>query len=345
MTDIQAILQQAEGLTKGKFVTQPLPHHGSWPEATHLLDKKSLLAIAAALGAQRPLLVRGEPGTGKSHFARAAAALLNRHFISTVVQPYTEYQELLWTMDFTQRLADAQLMSQGLDIVQPPDNADQNGSEQQIKQTAAELLAPLRYTSPGPLWFAFDWADAHQQPCKTGYQPEPTLDNQPPQSLVLLIDEVDKADVSLCNGLLEVLGNRSFRVPHRKQAVGGKAESESPLVILTSNSVRELPRALIRRCVLLDFSLAEGDELEAHLCTIGHAHFPDIDNAVLQAAAQQIRQDRDRQSGQTLKTGVAEYVDLLRALQQAGSDKHQQLKQVEQLAAFFFKHQPGQQAE
>ncbi len=329
-------MDQARSLADGEFVSQPLPQHGSWPQATHLLDKQCLLAIAAALGAQRPLLVRGEPGTGKSHFARAAAELLQWHFVSSVVQPHTEYQELLWSFDFTQRLADAQLMSLGLEQFQ-----QQSGEPSEKPMVAAELLAPSRYTSPGPLWYAFDWIDAQRQHCQTGYQPEPTADNQPPESLVLLIDEIDKADVSLCNGLLEVLGNRSFRVPHRALPVGGQADSQPPLVILTSNSVRELPRALLRRCILLDIVLPEGDELDAHLQTIGKAHFPAMSTSVLQAAAQQICQDRASQSTQTLKTGVAEYVDLLRALQSTDSNQ-EQLQRIEELATFFFKHQPDQ---
>jgi MoxR-like ATPase len=340
MNSVKDIMKQAMALADGKFVSQPLPQQGSWPQTTHLLDKHCLLAIAAALGAQRPLLVRGEPGTGKSHFARAAAELLDRHFISTVVQPQTEYQELLWTFDFTQRLADAQLMSLGLELFQQQCGATADSPESDM--TATELLAPSGYTSPGPLWYAYDWSDAQQQCCQTGYQPEPTNDKQAPESLVLLIDEIDKADVSLCNGLLEVLGNRSFRVPHRALPVGGQTDNEIPLVILTSNSVRELPRAFLRRCVLLDITLPESDALEAHLQTIGGAHFPEMDNSVLTSAAQQIRQDRDSQSTHTLKTGVAEYVDLLRALQNTAPTATEQLQQIEALAAFFFKHQPNE---
>lgn len=332
MNPIKKIMQQATELKEGEFVSLLLPAQGSWPKCEHLLDKQSLLAIAAALGAQRPLLVRGEPGAGKSHFARAAAVLLKRHFISTVVQPYTEYQELLWTFDFTQRLADAQLMSLGMDAFKQP-----LANDKQNKVSPAELLAPSRYTSPGPLWYAYDWQDARKQTCQTGYQPEPTSDNKAPNGQVLLIDEIDKADISLSNGLLEVLGNSSFRVPHRALPIGG--HGETPLVILTSNSIRELPSALLRRCVLLDLALPEGDELELHLQKIGTAHFPTMGQRVLAMAAQQIRQDRDSQSSQNLRTGQAEYVDLLRALQNVSHNAEEQQQSIDALARFFFKHQ------
>ena len=330
-------MNQAAQLATDEFVSQQLPKQGSWPSSVHLLDKQSLLAIAASLGAQRPLLVRGEPGTGKSHFARAAAVLLQRHFISTVVQPYTEYQELLWTFDFTQRLADAQLMSLGTEVFKQQ-LAQEEDKKNDKKVTAAELLAPSRYTSPGPLWYAYDWQDACSQTCKTGYQPESTADNKPPKSQVLLIDEIDKADVSLSNGLLEVLANRSFRVPHRSQPIGGQ-NPEPPLVILTSNSIRELPSALLRRCVLLDLSLPEGEQLELHLQKIGKAHFSDMEKSVLSAAAEQICKDRESQSSQTLRTGQAEYVDLLRALQSVSKSAKEQQDSIEDLASFFFKHQ------
>ena len=332
MNEVKKIMQQAAALADDELITQPLKQQGSWPECVHLLNKKSLLAIAAALGAQRPLLIRGEPGTGKSHLARAAAALLERHFISTVVQPYTEYQELLWTFDHTQRLADAQLMSLSGDAGKPVAQANKQ------KTPIAELLAPSRYTSPGPLWYAYDWIDASKQICKTAYQPEPTEDNKAPDAQVLLIDEIDKADISLSNGLLEVLGNRSFRVPHRAQAIGGGKQT-TPLVILTSNSIRELPSALLRRCVLLDLSLPTGKELISYFVKVGRAHFPLMDDKVLTAAAEQICDDREQQAKHSLKTGQAEYVDLLRAVQNSGKTVRQQQDSIEHLANFFFKHQ------
>ncbi len=86
-----------------------LPPSGSWPRSWHRLDEPSAHALIAALKTDRPLLVRGEPGVGKSQLARAAAAALGRSFIATVIQPHSEYQELLWIFDHTQRLADAQL--------------------------------------------------------------------------------------------------------------------------------------------------------------------------------------------------------------------------------------------
>ncbi len=370
MKQIKDILAKADKLKEKELISQELPQQGSWPASIHLFDRQSLLAIAAALGAQRPLLVRGEPGTGKSQLARAAAAMLKSHFISTVVQPHTEYQELLWTFDYTQRLADAQLMSLGGIAFNPTISKDKKSepvqqqtlskdkksepvqqqtlskdkkseADQQQTLSASEQLAPARYTCPGPLWYAYDWENATKQTCKTGYQPESPKDGNPPATLVLLIDEIDKADISLSNGLLEVLGNGSFSVPHFPSAIGNNNQPP-PLVILTSNSIRELPNALLRRCVLLDLALPKDDALEAHLLKIGQAHFPEMKNSVLKLAAQQIRQDRDKQVSHHLKTGQAEFVDLLRALQQVADTAEQQQARIEELAPFFFKHPPQQ---
>ena len=86
----------------------PLPQHGSWGESQHLLDKQCAYALEMALATGRPLLVRGEPGVGKSQLARAAAEKLQRLFISEVVNINTEGQDLLWRFDPVARLNDAQ---------------------------------------------------------------------------------------------------------------------------------------------------------------------------------------------------------------------------------------------
>ena len=132
----QQIKQSTDKLEKVDSV--PLPEYGSWPESIHQFDAKSINALKAALAAQRPLLLRGEPGTGKSQLARAAAVALNRLFVYEVVNAHTESQDLLWRFDAVGRLAEAQTL-QG-----------QNCSEDKLKQT----LDSKRYISPGPLWWA-----------------------------------------------------------------------------------------------------------------------------------------------------------------------------------------------
>lgn len=84
-----------------------LPKLGSWPETRHVFDKASAYALAAAEAAKRPLLVRGEPGTGKSQLARAAAVARQRLFLSVVVNSRTECQDLQWQFDAVGRLGEA----------------------------------------------------------------------------------------------------------------------------------------------------------------------------------------------------------------------------------------------
>ncbi len=176
---------------------QPLTASGAWGDAVHRFEPAQVHALIAALAAGRPLLVRGEPGVGKSQLARAAAAVLGRRFIATVVQPDSEYSDLLWSIDYTRRLADAQL-------------AGHSGDAERVQQMG-------NYVGAGPIWWAFDWERAQAQYvlCPHNYRPpeEPDAPNPVEDGVVLLIDELDKADISLANGLLEVLGNGAFAVP------------------------------------------------------------------------------------------------------------------------------------
>jgi len=286
---------------------------GSWPETYHRLDRPQALAIIAALSANRPILVRGEPGVGKSQLARIAAHLLQRRFLSFVVQPDSDYRELLWDLDHTLRLADAQLAS--------------------VSKDAARLKQLKSYVSPGALWWALDHADAGDKTrCHTLYQPEQDAAMQPGNGAVLLVDEIDKADIALANGLLEVLGNGQFSVPPLGETV--RAKGAPPLVVITSNDTRELPSALLRRCVVLDLALDEN--VEAHLVRIGRTHFKQAEETVLERAAAQIAGDR-RACDDGAKTGLAEYLDLLRALHEISDQPAEQLQWLDQLGAYFQK--------
>jgi MoxR-like ATPase len=294
-----------------------LPQSGSWPETWHRLDQDSALALIAALAANRPLLVRGEPGVGKSQLARAAAACLGRRFFATVIQPHSEYQELLWAYDHTQRLADAQL-------------AGATNDRSLVQETT-------EYIGPGPIWYALDWKSAAGMPCRQNYQPplEPAGPDPIKAGVVLLIDEIDKADISLANGLLEVLGNGSFEVPPLAQTV--ESNGIKPLVVLTSNDTRQLPNALVRRCVVLDIQLPRQREaFIEHLVSIGQTHHEDADPDVLEQAAAQIADDRERCREQP-RTGQAEYLDLLQALCEISPAPTEQLTWLDKLARYFQK--------
>ncbi len=289
----------------------------AWPKSFHYFDQRSVHAIIAAIAANKPLLVRGEPGVGKSQLAVAAATALNRQFIVQVVQPNTEYQELLWCFDHTQRLADAQLAGALKD-------------ESKLDNTE-------KYISPGALWWAYDWKGAESMSGKQAYQPPQdakTTKEIEKSGVVLLIDEIDKADIALANGLLEVLGNGRFSVPLLGKTIVSKAIN--PLVVLTSNDTRQLPPALVRRCLVLDLALPKGAELLPHLQRIGKTHYPETSEEVLLKAAEQIIQDREL-CRELPKTGQAEFLDLLRALWEISSEAEEQIAWLEKLAPFFRK--------
>lgn len=302
-----------------------LPPQGSWPESHHRMDKQSVYALIAALSANRPLLVRGEPGVGKSQLARAAAVVLNRRLISTVIQPNSEYEELLWAIDYTQRLADAQLAG--------------------ALKDRSILKDVDEYVSPGPLWYALDWKEADGKHCKQNYRP-PKDDSAPDAvtaGVVLLIDEIDKADISLTNGLLEVLGNGRFDVRPSSEIVKPCEGVPKPLVVLTSNDTRQLPAAMLRRCVILDLELPnDPDTLITHLVDIGKTHYCEVDEKVLEAAAKQIVDDRQH-CHQLPKTGQAEYLDFLRALQKNSATTEGQLEWIDKLGIYFCRSHSNRQ--
>ena len=156
-----------------------------------------------------------------------------------------------------------------------------------------------RYIKRGALWDAMDTVSA------TGTLP------------VLLIDEIDKADSDIPNALLEVLGNRSFRVPQLKDTTIRSTGGRMPLVIITTNEERELPAAFVRRCAVLNLNPpSEGVPFRDWLVERGkvHAHLT-VDDDARTAAADQVLADRiaSRDSGYPT-VGLAEYIDLLHAL-------------------------------
>ena len=293
-----------------------LPAMASWPQAAHVFEPEHIVALRAAEAAGRPLLVRGDPGTGKSQLAHAAAVAARRQFLSLVVDARTEATDMMWRFDAVARLADAHL-------------ASVPGS------SAPKGLDVAAYLQPGALWWAFDWGGALQQaldarvtvsvpkdpPAEFGWTPQ--------KGLVLLVDEIDKAEADVPNGLLEALGNGRFTVGLTGKVVERQAGQPAPLVVITTNDERELPAAFLRRCLVLTLALPKGGALVDHLLKLGRLHFPALAKAhdkVLKDAAEMLVDDRQQaHDAGVYQPGPAEYLDLLRAIDGLGGPPDQHL--------------------
>ncbi len=305
-----------------------LPAYGSWSASVHQFDTDSINVLKTALAARRPVLLRGDPGTGKSQLAHAAAVALGRLFVYEVVNSHTEGQDLLWKFDAVGRLAEAQAL-QG------------NESEEERKK----VLDTKRYISPGVLWWALCWKTAWETYDKSRYQltcPEKPKGWEQARGSVILIDEIDKANAELPNSLLEILGNNAIEIPWLGETIGGR-DSVPPLVIITTNEERELPPAFVRRCLVLNLNLPEKDhELIGLLMRRGELHFGKSCGAdVRRQAAEQLVKDRNlaKEKGVT-PPGQAEYLDMLRALSVLGKTSQEQLAMLEQINKFVLRKYP-----
>lgn len=308
---------------------QPIAAMASWPATQHQFDPNHILALQAAQATGRPLLIRGEAGTGKSQLAHAAAAVTGRAFLPVVVGATTEASDLHWKFDAIARLADAHM-----------DSSRKTATGQGV--VVASRLNVKHYVEPGALWWAMNWstAEAQQAICHHGgaMRPDTSKDWTPQKGLVLLIDEIDKAEPDLPNGLLEALANSAFGVPLLGTTVTQAADCPKPLIIITTNDERELPAAFLRRCLVLTLQLPTGDQaLSAYMVALGKLHFPKL-KKVWQDAADMLVQDRkEAQRQRTYTPGLAEYLDLLRAVEQLGP---QGAASLEKLKLFYFEKQP-----
>lgn len=319
------------------FITKPadeivrLPETGGMMESVHVIDAPSIAAINAALATRRPLLVRGEPGTGKSQLARAAARLLGRAFLPHAVDARTETRDLLWTLDAVKRLATAQLMS----------------ALREVDETRVlGRVDALEFIKPGPIWWAFDWNEAETQAkrVRTGIPAKPE-DWTTDKGAVVLVDEIDKADASVPNGLLDALGHGRFDVEGRGPVV---MKNSRPLIVMTTNEERAMPDAFLRRCLVLHIELPKDkDNLITFVMVRGRAHFKKelCSDAVLQRAAEQLWMDREEHRRRDLSPpGLAEYIDLLQALtEQRPRDEIGQLEMLMQIKQFMFGKHPSEQ--
>ncbi len=316
------------------------------PEQYHQFDRKSKLAIEAALAARRPLLVRGEPGVGKTQLAAAAARALGRPLVQKVVEARTESRDLLWEYDAVMRLAEAQVAGAVGSIVLRQLEEDRAAitttpTRQSLIEGLRTDLDTARFVRPGPLWWAFNWEDAVRQSA-ISRSPQPKLPPwaKPSNGCVVLIDEIDKAEADLPNGLLEALGGYEFTPLGRDEPV--QVQVQFPLVIITTNEERALPNAFVRRCLVLHLNLPEReDELIKFLVGRARVHFPreaasDKSIKLFQRVAKDVVKDRqdalDR--GITPLPGQAEYLDLIRALLKMAASPDEQSRLIDELKDF-----------
>lgn len=301
---------------------QPLPAWGGHKKAAHVFDDDSVFAINAALATGRPLLVRGDPGMGKSQLARAAAVALKRAFLHHTVDARSEPRDLLWCLDAVARLAEAQVLGalgKTLD-----------------EDSLRKAMALDNFITPGVLWWAFDWASATAQAEKARHRaperPEGVVDDA---GCVVLVDEIDKADGSVPNALLDALGHGRFEVPGCATLVEMK-RARRPLVVVTTNEERALPDAFLRRCFVLRLGLSsDPTALRQQLVTRGQAHFGNQHDALLQQAAELIAKRREeRRNDGAPAPGVAEYIDLVEAVLEQPASGLTPDKLMEKLAGF-----------
>lgn len=311
-----------------------LPGIEGLPASKYVIDAASIQALNAAIATGRPLLIKGEPGTGKSSLARAAAQLSARAFVPFTVNSRTEVDDLLYTTDLVERLAIAQ--AQGA-----------LGSSVAVVKSK---LAIRKFIEPGPLWHALDWTGAQTQRESAGLAPRPTPDGwTAANGVVVLIDEIDKADPSVPNGLLDALGERRFEV-RRVATVTANPAHPHPLVIITSNAERKLPAAFVRRCLVLRLGLptrraALIERLEAR----GRAHHPALGvipdgtgqadpKSILTLAAEMLADDRAALANRPVQQpGIAEYIDLLSAVVAQRQTYADRVALLDQVREFTFK--------
>lgn len=323
---------------------------GNNPAARHRFEPEQLQAINAALSAGRPLLVRGEPGIGKSQLARAAAKALGRAFVQHVVDARTESQDLLWHFDAVGRFAAAQVegvLQARLQVCR--DELMMNQADA-VRADLEQRLAIRHFLHPRALWWAFNHVSAAEQAPAAGAERPPQLDGgQWERGCVVLIDEIDKAESDVPNGLLEALGAQRFVPPGRSASV--IAEGPPLLLIITTNEERALPDAFIRRCLVLHLALPrEREALTARLMERGCTHFRnaatghlDVAPEVLETAANLLADDRAEAARRQWRPlpGQAEYLDLVRAVVvQSKGDRGCQLELIRQVAAFVLKKHP-----
>ena len=217
------------------------------------------VAVNATVTLQRPLLVKGEPGTGKTELARQVAESLGLRLIEWHIKSTTKAQQGLYEYDAVSRLRDSQL------------------GEERVHDVK-------NYIKKGKLWQAFEAGE----------------------KCVLLIDEIDKADIEFPNDLLQELDRMEFHVYETGETIAAKIR---PIVIITSNNEKELPDAFLRRCFFHYIQFPDIDTLRQ----IVEVHHPGIKEALLTTALTQFYEIRDT-AGLKKKPSTSEVLDWLKLL-------------------------------
>ncbi len=217
------------------------------------------MAVNAAITLQRPLLIKGEPGTGKTMLAEQIANALGLDLIQWHIKSTTKAQQGLYEYDAVSRLRDSQL----------GDNKVQDISNYIVK---------------GKMWEAFDAGDR----------------------VVLLIDEIDKADIEFPNDLLLELDKMEFYIYETKELIKAKTR---PIVVITSNNEKELPDAFLRRCFFHYISFPDAETMEK----IVDVHYPNIKKGLIKQAFE-IFFDIRKVPGLKKKPSTSELIDWLKLL-------------------------------
>ena len=225
----------------------------------YISTKDLNVAVNAAITLEKPLLIKGEPGTGKTELARQISNSLGLEIIEWNIKSTTKAQQGLYEYDAVSRLRDSQLGDNKIENIE-------------------------NYIKKGKIWNAFESKERS----------------------VLLIDEVDKADIEFPNDLLQELDKMEFFVYETNQIVRAK---KRPIVIITSNNEKELPEAFLRRCFFHYIQFPEIDTLRK----IIQVHFPDIKKSLLEAALNRFFEIRDV-PGLKKKPSTSEALDWIKLL-------------------------------
>jgi MoxR-like ATPase len=269
-------------------------HHedGTIDTDVYVFSPLVVLSVNVAIATRRPLLIAGEPGSGKTRLAAAVAAVLKRQFYPRTVTSRTQAADLLWTFDTLRRFSDA--------------------------TTPKKQLQPDQYyVEPGVIWWGFNPTTAAQR------GKEPLADtkrhlqnpdrNKPGNGAVVLIDEIDKADPDVPNDLLEPFDVRRFTVKETNDTVTAARDT---LLMLTTNGERDLPPAFVRRCVML--VLPEPDQ--SWFERVAAEQFPAGDTALHAAVAAEVDRLRKEAKAGTRKPSTAEFIDALRVCGELATD-------------------------
>lgn len=239
----------------------------------YVASQELIGAVNIAMTLEKPLLIKGEPGTGKTMLAEAVAEALGRKLIIWNIKSTTKAQDGLYVYDVVQRLYDSQFGGKEVDNIE-------------------------QYIKLGKLGEAF----SSEEP------------------VILLIDEIDKADLEFPNDLLWELDKMEFYIPETKETVRAK---HRPIVIITSNAEKELPDAFLRRCIFHYIAFPDPEQMEK----IVRVHFDKLDETLLKQAMEAFYFLRGIDAIEK-KPSTSELVDWIRALELGGVDPARIRKEI-----------------